>query len=241
MSVPYRQILRMAARRVNAITGTNKASLESAYLTSPLTTTQIGNTDFTYGMIQDNLVSVIGSIVRAYAETENHPFRAFNISQTANIAHKGLIPVANSSSKPIVGVLGAIRDAVTGEELTKKSVQVVRSIVADTGGQLKGTYYYYARVGDRLYHTVANAVIDVCAFSASDELTSVGADGNAPIPDACLDLAWTGLVASLMVDDEYVQQASVHGQYFSNGLAMMKQGQVDFGTAPKVTTVSAAD
>jgi hypothetical protein len=205
---------------------------------TPLTTSQIGNTDFTMSMIIDNMVSVIGSIIKAYAETENHPFRANNISQTVNIANKGLIPAVDSANKPIVGLYGAIRDAATGEELTRKSPQVVKSIVENTDTQLKGTYFYYARSGERLYHTVANAVIDVITFSADTEMTQVAANANIPVPDACFDLAWTGLVASLMVDDEYVQQAAAHGQYFSNGLQSMKLGQTDFGAAPRVASAA---
>ena len=222
----------MAARRVNAVTGTTATALESAYTTSPLTTTQIGSTDFTLGMIKDNLVGVIGRIVKTYASVPGHPFRSYNVSATSNIAHKGLIPSTNSSSVPIIGVYGAIRDATTTEVLTEQPVQIIKTIVDNTDSQLKGQYYYYKLVSDRLYHTRTNVTIDVCTFSASDELTAIGANGNAPIPDALLDVAAAGLVASLIVDDEFVQQATFYGNYFENCLAEMRGGATAFLPAP---------
>jgi hypothetical protein len=234
VSVPYRQILRIAAQRVSAITGVTAAALEAAYLASPLTVTEIGNTDFTLAMIRDNLVSVIGRVVRAYSSVPNHPFRAFNLSQTTNIAHKGVIPSVNSAAKPIVGVYGAIRNVLTGEPMTKQPAQIIKTIVGNTNGRLKGTYDYYDIVGERLYHTAANAVIDVCTFDANDELTAIGANGNAPIPDSCLDLAWTGLVASLMIDDEYSGQAQIHGQYFESAIEAMRSGATNFAPAPQL-------
>src|SRR5688500_18644365 len=110
-NLPYRQILRMASQKMNAVTGTTKTNLEAAYITSPLTATQIGNTDFTISMISDHLVAVVGRIVRTYASVPGHPYRANNLSQTANIADKGVIPAINSAGKSIVGVYGAIRNA----------------------------------------------------------------------------------------------------------------------------------
>lgn len=222
----------MSAKVVNAITGTTKTALESAYLTSPLTATQVGNTDFTFSMLGDSLVAVLGRIVRAYASVPGHPFRTYNTSQTANIANKGAIPSVNSASKPIVGVYGAIRNASTGEAMTEQPIQIIRTIVDDTDNRLKGTYDHYKIVDGRLYHTATNAIIDVCTFSASDELVAFAANGNATIPDACLDLAVSGLVASLMIDDEFVAQASIHGQYFENCLAEMRNGAASFAPAP---------
>src|SRR5262249_46783771 len=94
-----------------------------------------------------------------------------------------------------------------GEILTKMPVQIIQTIVENPDVQLKGNYYHYDIVDDRLHHTRTKAVIDVVTFSASDIRTSLSAtlnDANvAPIPDACLDMAWTGLVSTLFIDDEF--------------------------------------
>lgn len=232
MSIPFRQIIRQAAFRVTAVSGITAAALEAAYTTSPLTTTQIGTTDFTYSMLKDALVGVVGRIIRTYASVPGHPFRDFNISQTANIAHKGLIPSTNSLSVPIVGVYGAVRDSSTGEALTEQPLQIIKTIVDDTDGFLKGEYYFFKIVSDRLFHTRTNVVIDVCTFSASDQLTAITNNGDAPLPDALLDVAVAGLVAALVVDDEFVNQASLFSNYFENCLAEMKNGTTAFLPAP---------
>jgi len=196
VSLPYRQILREAAAKVTAVSGTTASALQSAYLTSPLTTTQIGNTDFTLAMIQDALVNTVGRIVRAYASVPTHPYRAFNLSQTSALASGALIPSTNSASKPIVGVYGAIRSN-SGDVMTEQPLQIIQTIIDNTDGFLQGTYNHFKIVDGRLIHTATTATIDVCTFSASDELTSIGVNGNAPIPDALLDVAVAGLLGWL--------------------------------------------
>jgi len=216
------------------------SAIDSNYTTSPLTSTQLGSVDFPFSAIKDALVSVLGRIIRTYASVPNHPFRAYNILQTDNIAHKGAIPSVSSAAsgnKAIVGAYGAIRDASDSEILTKMPVQIVQTIVENPDLQLKGDYHYYEIVDDRLYHTRTNAKIDVVTFSAPDILTAIGGNGDAPIPDACLDVAWTGLVSTLFVDDEFLGQAQICAQYFENCLAEIKAGAVSFAPVP-ATTVS---
>lgn len=238
MAIPYSQILRMAGMKANAIAGITAANIDSNYQVTPITNTQLGSADFPFSAIKDALVSVLGRIIRRYASVPNHPFRAFNLSQTGDIAHKGLIPSTDASSKPIVGVYGAIKDSSDGEVLTKMPVQIIAGIVENPNSQLKGSYYHYEIIDDRLHHTRTNAKIDVVTFSASDILANIPS-GNAPIPDACLDMAWTGLVSTLFVDDEFLGQAQMCGQYFENCLAEMKAGAVSFAPAPVMTASQA--
>jgi hypothetical protein len=225
----------MAAHRIRAITGTTPTALETAYLTTPLTTAEIGNVNFTLSMIKDNLVSVIGTIVRAYASVPNHPWRVVSLSQTANIANRALIPAANSAGRPIVGVYGAIRAAADGRVLTKQPVQLIESLLAGIVDEsVRGTYHYYDIVDGRLIHTATNAVIDVCTFDAATELAAIGTNGNAPIPDAALDLAWAGLVSNLVVDDEWVGQAQAHRNYFESEIARVMSGAASVAPAPQM-------
>jgi hypothetical protein len=162
----------------------------------------------------------------------NHPFRAYNISQTANIAHKGLIPSVNSTGIPIVGVYGAIRDATTFDALTEQPDQIIDTITSNQDTFLTRQYFYYKQVGDRLYHTRTNAVIDVCTFSWSATLTSIEANGDAPIPDNLFDVAVAGLIAGLVNDEEWVNQSALFGAYFERCLEEMKQGSTAFAPGP---------
>jgi hypothetical protein len=205
MSFPYRYIIRGAAKRVSAITGTAVATVEANYITSPLTASQIGSVDFPFTSIKDAVISSVARLVRAYAFVPGHPFR--NESQTASIAHKSVIPVIDSAGKEIVGVYGAIHDVTDGEILTEQPSQLIRSIRA-SDADLKEDYYYYKIVGKRLEHTRTGVVIDVVTFDEATERAAIDANGDCPLPDALLDAAFCGVVALLIIDDEYVAQAS---------------------------------
>ncbi len=232
MAISYRQILRESSRAVNAVTGVTPAALESAYMTSPLTSTQIGDSNFTISMIIDKLVGTVGQIVQAYAGVPGHPFRAFNVSQTANLANGAAKPSVNSAARPIVGVPGAVRDTTTSILLKRQPIQSIESIIAGIAdGSLTGTYHYYDFVEDRIYHTRTNVVMDVCTWDATVELAAVAA-GNAPIADACLPIAVAGLVSVLVLDDEFVAQASLFRNYFETALADTRAGKSQFQPPP---------
>lgn len=232
MSVPYRQLLRMAGLRVNAIPGATQVIKDATYLASPLTILQLGSRDFNFSYIKDLCVAIVGEIIEAYAGVSNHPFRVFNLSSTATIAHLGQIPSTNSAGKPIVGVYGAIKDSSSGRILTKQSSQLIQTLVDDTDNFIKGDYYYFDIIDRILYHTRTNAVVEVCTFSASDELTSLNANGNVPLPDAILSMAVDGMSARMIVDDEFIGQAQIFASYYQAGLSVLRQGGVTYAPAP---------
>jgi len=234
--IAYREILRAAGLRSNAIEGVTASQIEASYTATPLTSADLGSPDFPYSSVVDSLISVLGKIVRAYAFVQNHPFRNFNLSQTASIAHNAVIPSTNSVGYPIVGVYGAIRNASSGAVMTNMNEQIIDTIVSNTDSFLKGTYDYFAITGDRLKHTAQNAVIDVCTFSDTVIRTGIAADGDAPIPDACYDIAVAGLISTLFIDDSYVNQAQAASVYFENQLQEIKSGAASFMPAPNFIT-----
>lgn len=230
--ITYDQITRNAALRITAIVGSTSALKQTAMTTSPMTASQIGTVDFPLVAIQDAVLSSVGRIIRTYANIKSHPFRLFNLSQTAGIAHKGTIPSTNSTSKPIAGAYGAIRDASTGDVLTEQPKQIIETIAANTDNFLKGSYFYYKIIDGRLYHTRTSAVIDVVTFDIATERTAIAINGNVPLPDACFDIAWAASVAMLMIDSTFADQASMHESYVQNQLNSMASGAVDFPAAP---------
>lgn len=222
----------MSALRINAITGVSMSDLEAAYNTNTLTSTQINSTNFPFSSIKDSIISSVGKLVRSYAFVDGHPFRANNLSQTAIITHKDVIPAVDAGGKSIVGVYGAITDAATGRELTESSVQLIENIISSrSNNSLLRPYYHYKIAGNRLLHTVLNAKIDVCVFDAAAELAAIPL-GNAPLPSVLLDAAWSGVVSELVRDDEFVNQAALCANYFNNVMAEIKQGKVEFTPAP---------
>lgn len=232
MSVPYRQLLRMAGARVNAVPGSTQTLKEAAYLTSPLTIAQLGTRDFPFSYIKDLCVAVVGEIIEAYSSVSNHPFRINNLSVTAALANKAQIPAVNSANKPVVGVYGAIKDSSDGGALTKQPFKLIQTMVDNTDTFLKGEYYYFDIIDRIIYHTRPTVVIEVCTFSASDELTAIGANGNVPLPDAILACAVDGISARMIIDDEFASQSQIFAQYYATGLAGMRAGSQNYTPAP---------
>jgi hypothetical protein len=74
-------------------------------------------------------------------------------------------------------------------------------------------------------------VIDVCTFDEATERTAL-ASGNCPLPDSLFDLAWTGTLSLLMIDDEFTNQAQIYENYVQNCLNQLANGAVDFAPAP---------
>lgn len=233
----YSKALRQAAIRVSAIVGATTAAKQAAYITAPLTATQVGTVDFPLAAIQDAIISNVARIIRTYASIPNHPLRNYHTNTTANIAHRGNIPSVDSGSLPIIGVYGAIRDATDFKELTEQPIQIIEPIVTNTDTFLKGSYYHYKIIGRRLYHTRTNATIDVVCFDEATERAAL-ASGNCPLADGLFDIAWAGTVALLMIDSAYTEQAQIHEQYVQNALSQMSQGASEFASAPSLTNTN---
>src|SRR4051812_16737595 len=106
----FEQIIRQAALRINAIAGSSSAAVQAAYITTPITTTQIDSPDFPLAPLQDTCITVeerLAIAVSSYVAESNgelffHPFRRFISGVTANITNGSLVPSTDASSNPIV-------------------------------------------------------------------------------------------------------------------------------------------
>jgi len=238
MAFAYKTMMRQAALRTNGVIGVTASQIESAYTTSPLTTTQVGKTDFNFTAIKDACISSVARLVRAYANVSGHPFRNTNLTQSAAISHKGLLPSTDSSGYSIVGTYGAIRDTSSGNICTEQPVQIIDTIVSDTGDFLKDSYYYYKIAGERIYHTCSSVTIDVVTFDEAKERTAIDNNGNTPLPDALFDAAWLGVVALLVRDDEFTNQAQAAEVYVANVINEIRNGASSFLPAPTLINTS---
>lgn len=228
MSFAYSKMIRQAALRVSAVKGSDLATKNTKYGTTPLTITEIGNMDFPPKALEDAAVSAVARLVRAYASVKNHPFRLGNLSQTSTIAHKGLVPATNSAGKPIVGVYGAVRNASTGEPMTENPVQIIKSVLGDSN--LKGTYNYY-KIEDGRFYGTASGIIDVVTFDEATERSAL-ASGDTPLPDALFDAAWAALAAILVNDDAYTAQAAQFETFVQGVIGEIRSGATNFGPGP---------
>lgn len=233
----YSDIIIQTAIRTNAVKGATEAVRIANMAVSPLTTTQIGSVDFPFPIIQKQVLSGVGRIIRTYSGLKNHHFRDYNTSQTAALATGAAIPSVNSASQSIVGLPGAVKDASNGTILTRQPKQIIDSInrsIAD--GSRVGSVYFYEFFEGRIIHTRTTVTLDVCTFDIATETTNINtASGVCPLPDACLDLAWAAALAGLITDDAFVAQAQAYEGYVRGELNAMAQGATSFSPPPDVT------
>lgn len=241
MAIVYDDIIREAALRVGAVVGVTAAEKTTSLAVSPLTAAQIGSVEFPFTSFQRGTVSAVGRIVRTFAMVKNHPFRRYAAGVTGNIAHEGGIPSVTALSKPIIGMYGNVRDATTDEILTEQPKQIIRSILrSKADSTLKRDYFYYALQDGIIEHTRENVKLQVCAFSFADEIAKFASNGSPPIPDACFDIAFMGLLAFLFTDTGYIQQAGMCENYVQNELSKMANGETEFSPAPTFSLTKAA-
>jgi hypothetical protein len=220
MSIVYNTVIRQAALRVNAFTtGTTPTLLQNAYITSPLTATQLASPDFPFQLFLDTCLLVEERLSTRIANNKTHPYRAFFTTQTADIANKAEIPKTDSSSNPIVGVYGAVFDSSDSLECEEMSAQDITIKTRNANSWQRCAIYGYRIVGRRMYHTRTNVKIDVCTYNRTTQGTSIATLTNASfLPDA---LEWAficGMVELLVRDGAFESQAKMYADYFNGVL-----------------------
>lgn len=218
--IVYNTVIRQAALRVNALTtGVTPATLQSAYITSPLTTTQLASPDFPFQLFLDTCLLVEERLAARIANNKTHPFRASFTTQTAGIAHKGLIPATDASSNPIIGVYGSAFDATDSQPLIEMSLDDITIQTRNANGWQRCAVYGHRVVGTRLYHTRTSAKLDVCTYNRTTQGTAIATLTNTSfLPDA---LEWAfvcGMVALLVRDGAFEAQAKLYAEYFGGVL-----------------------
>lgn len=223
MALTYSTLLRQIAMTCNALVGAVPATLQSTYATVPLTAADFDSSVFPFGFLKDKMINSQEGLIMAIANTDNHPFRASLISQTASLAYGVLIPEANSAGAKIVGMYGAVRDATSFEPCTLNDVESIRSRHLNPGSMFKLAVYQYAIVDKRIYHTRTNVIIDVCAYTrpVSDSLTLTD---NILLPDVLGPAIVQGAIAECFRDDQYIPQAQAAGSLYGAWIAAIKGG-----------------
>src|SRR5215475_5638418 len=172
MSVSYNTCLREIAIAVNAITGATPALLETSYSTVPLTSANFQSSIFSFTALKDKMLDAQGEIITAAANTSGHPYRSALISQTSTLAY-GAQVTSNSSGIPVIGVLGDVRDASSGQPMTKNELRQIQDRVINPGNMWLIQVYWYCLSDRKIYHTVTNVIADVVAYTrpVADSLT----------------------------------------------------------------------
>lgn len=224
MSVPYNVVLRQIGIRINALTGATAATLETAYTTSPLTTSQFQSTIFSFTSVKDAVLTAEEALANAIAETGDHPLRQYIASTTADVADKATLPSTSTGSKPIIGIWGAVVDSSTSVVCSQMPLDMIRRRVANSGSVYVCPVYWYSITGGRIEHTRTNVKVECCIYSRSDQSTSFDANGNILLADSLEHAYVCGALSLLMRDDEFSEQAGKYRAYFDDTLNAIRKG-----------------
>lgn len=225
MSLAYQQLLRGVALRLNALVGSQVATLAASYDTATLTATQFKSADFPFNSFRDAIIMSVGEFAWAIADTANHPWRGV-LPQTvsSNIANGGAVPTTG------IGIPDYIIDSTDFTQLTEQPLEVVQRIVRETW-RLYGTYFYKI-LGKKVYHTRPLVNIAVLTFDRTTEVTAFNAAGNCVLPDVLEAAITARSLSNMLKNTELEDKAAVYRIYSDEALAAIRAGSTTVNPMP---------
>lgn len=225
----YNTLLRQLALTTNSFgDATTPLQLNTAYNTTPLSegnfTAQTGSSVFTFRFLLDKLLNAQEGLFYALASTAINPLRGFIETQTAALTYGAQILV-NAAGLPVVGAYGTVRDAENGQPLTLNEIEDIRSRLLNPGGMFKLDVYQYALIGDRVFPTRDEVVVDVCAYERPDADT-LDLEADILLPDLLGPPVVQGAIAECYRDDEYMAQAAQAAQLYQAWIQALGAGMV---------------
>ena len=223
MGTAWTVIIRQVAKHANAFKSGNAATVSADYLTTPLTATQVVDPYFNLGLIEDACINAYGRLATEIANVRQHPWRVHvGPDVTAGLASGDTIPTT-AGGKTIVGALGQVQSsAVLMTEAAPERVQMYLNATAVFDPL--NPYLYYID-GNRIYHTVTLANINVCTYERDDTAAAVASDYDIGLPDVLINAIVAGAVAQLIVEGKGMEQATVFANYFQQAVESIRQGE----------------
>lgn len=239
MSVTYQQLLHSVAIRLNALVGTQVATIAASYDTAVLTSAQFKSADWPFNSFRDAILIAEEDFAWAIADTANHPWRSNISSVTGNIADGGSIPATNGAgTSKIIGVYGSVVDAVDNTVCTEAELdEITRINRLQADGILTLDHYLYRFDDNRIRHTREDVVIGVCVYNRATQLTAFGANGEMLLPDVLEGPIVYRAVSILTKETAFADQAGVYATYANDALRRIREGLTSVGN--KAIPVSA--
>lgn len=230
MATTYDQLRHSVMLLANMLTGSQPATLQTAYQVSPLTSTQNKSADFAFDFLREAILQGEQDFVSAVAFTGNHPWRTAIRGVTSGLATGAVLPTSSSGAKPIVGIFGAVYDSNDNTPCVEMPLDVIVRRVRNANTHYVTPVYYYKMDGNIIYHTRALVQIECCVYLRADQVTAYNAAGNMLLPD----LAESGIVARVLSrmfrDSLFMNQAAVWRQYSDDALAVIRGGGTNVTT-----------
>lgn len=228
MGVPYDILTRNVAVRINALTdATDPAALETAYVITPLTATDVQESSiFPFSAIQDSILLAEQKLAQTIAETKDHAWRAKLISQTDTLASNATLPAEDENGLSIIGLYGDVFDSTDETVLSEQPLEVIRRRLR-TPALWKIPVFHYAMTGDSIVHTRTLVRIEVCVWDYLNQQAAIEANDDMLLPDVLEEAIICGAIAMLCRDDEWLTQAGVYATYFTDTLAAIRGGKTE--------------
>jgi len=233
----YNQVLQQLALTTNSLGGiTTPALLNTVYDTNPLTVANFniatGSSVFSFLFLKQKMLNSQEGLFMALASTATNPLRGFIESQTASLVYGNPI-LTNAAGQPVVGAFGVVRDAENGQPLTLNEIEDIRIRVQSSWMILD--VYQYAFIGNRVYPTRPEVIVDVCGYERPDADT-LDLTTDILLPDVLGSAIVQGAIAECYRDDEYLEQAARAGEFYTAWVKALTSGmaQIEQQTNPTV-------
>jgi hypothetical protein len=227
VALTYNTLLRQLALTTNSLGGaTTPAMLNSTYDTVPLTemnfSVATGSSIFSFGFLKDKLLNSQEGLFLALASTSTNPLRRVVESQTDSLAYAAQI-TTNAAGLPVVGAYGTVYDAESNEPCTLNELEDIRSRHLNPNSMFILPVYEYAFLGDRVYHTREEVIIDVCGYERPDA-DALDLESTIILPDILGPAMVQGAIAECYRDDEYLPQAARAGEFYQAWIKALQSG-----------------
>lgn len=203
MAQTWDKIIRQVFLQGNLMGISSGAALETAYTNPVIGQAELINraSQYSEDAVQDVILEACNRIIQLISLDRQSPYRVHFQAVTSNLANGALIPKVSSTAVPIEGYIGDVRDSVTGTRMESKTYDQVVTVLDIT--TLKQVPFWYFTNNVRIWHTVANVICDVIAWSQDEQRTLMNqaiTRGACPFPESLHEAIVSGALAMLSRD-----------------------------------------
>jgi len=208
--------------RANLLKADSASALATNYAVANIGDTEISDRGnmFPKLAVDDALLSSASRMVELIGLDKNSNHRTYFAGVTSSLATGVVIPTSSSTSKPVIGVIGDVRDASTAKRCSAAPYEAViraTNIISYFNTQ---PHHYYTD-NTRIWHTRTNVVADVVMWSETDQraLMITNPTGACPFPDDLIPALVEGALSFLFRGEFNFQQAESHRARWNEMLA----------------------
>lgn len=255
MATPFNTAIRKALKHVNKIKGATGAAQQTAYLTSPLTTTQVASPVINLDFARDAVIDAHGRLALEIASVADpvtgigcHPWRTFFAGLTSAVTHGAVVPTATSGSKAIIGALGRPYDSSDTDQFLQPASLERVSKFKNNSSIYTNNPWFYSINGSKVYHTTTSIIFECCGYERSDIATAASAATNGSfgqggtantIPDVLEDALVAGAVVMMCVEGEYLDLIGLYAEYWKQALDAIRMGSLRMPGIPEALRMAA--